>query len=85
MAGKKGGLAGAELIQGVVMSDEEWTPQNVSFWLLSTSLSWRGMVRRYTNSVLNDQQLVTSAQKLNRRGILEKYKKEIDHAYATGS
>lgn len=30
-AGRKGGLAGAELIQGVVMSDEEWTPQNVSF------------------------------------------------------
>lgn len=43
------------------------------------------MVGRYTNYVLNDQQLVTSAQKLNRRGILEKYKKEIDHAYATGS
>lgn len=33
-SGRKGGLAGAELIQGVVMSDEEWTPQNVS---LSTS------------------------------------------------
>lgn len=30
-AGRKGGLAGIELIQGVVMSDEEWTPQNVSF------------------------------------------------------
>lgn len=57
-SGRKGGLAGAELIQGVVMSDEEWTPQN---------------------------QLVTSAQKLNRRGILEKYKKEIDHAYSTNS
>lgn len=83
VAGKKGGLAGAELIQGVVMSDEEWTPQNVSFWPLS--LSWRGMEGRYANYVLNDQQLVTSAQKLNRRGILEKYKKEIDHAYATGS
>lgn len=31
------------------------------------------------------QQLVTSAQKLNRRGILTKYKTEIDNAYATGS
>jgi len=29
-AGKKGGLAGMEIIEGVVLSDEEWTPQNVS-------------------------------------------------------
>jgi len=28
--GKKGGLAGIEIVEGVVMSDEEWTPQNVS-------------------------------------------------------
>lgn len=38
-AGRKGGLAGAELIQGVVMSDEEWTPHNVSFGLLSPKRS----------------------------------------------
>lgn len=53
-AGKKGGLNGIELIEGVVLSEEEWTPQNG---------------------------LVTSAQKLNRKGILEKYQKEIDTAY----
>ena len=53
-SGKKGGLNGIELIEGVVLADEEWTPQNG---------------------------LVTSAQKLNRKGILEKYKKEIDRAY----
>lgn len=29
-AGKAGGLKGIEIINGVVMSDEEWTPQNVS-------------------------------------------------------
>jgi hypothetical protein len=29
-AGKKGGLQGIEIIDGVVMVDEEWTPQNVS-------------------------------------------------------
>jgi hypothetical protein len=29
-AGRKGGLAGFETIEGVVMADEEWTPQNVS-------------------------------------------------------
>ncbi|KAF2864407.1 acetyl-CoA synthetase-like protein [Piedraia hortae CBS 480.64] len=53
--GRKGGLSGIELIQGVVLSDEEWTPQNG---------------------------LVTSAQKLNRKGLLEKYKKEIEKAYS---
>jgi long-chain acyl-CoA synthetase len=29
-AGRKGGLAGFETIEGVVLADEEWTPQNVS-------------------------------------------------------
>ena len=29
-AGRDGGLAGIEIIAGVVMSDEEWNPQNVS-------------------------------------------------------
>lgn len=29
-AGKAGGLKGIEIISGVVLSDEEWTPQNVS-------------------------------------------------------
>lgn len=29
-AGRSGGLAGIEIIEGVVLSDEEWTPQNVS-------------------------------------------------------
>jgi long-chain acyl-CoA synthetase len=54
-AGRKGGLLGIEIIEGVVLADEEWTPQN---------------------------NLVTSAQKLNRRGILAQYKKEVEAAYA---
>ncbi|KAI9750972.1 MAG: ADP-ribosylation factor GTPase activating protein, ER-Golgi transport [Chaenotheca gracillima] len=54
-AGKKGGLAPFEIIQGVALVDEEWTAQNG---------------------------LVTSAQKVNRRGILAKYKKDIDRAYS---
>jgi long-chain acyl-CoA synthetase len=29
-SGKKGGLSGIEIIEGVVLADEEWTPQNVS-------------------------------------------------------
>ncbi|KAK0718128.1 hypothetical protein B0T26DRAFT_855439 [Lasiosphaeria miniovina] len=57
-AGRAGGLSGIEIIEGVVVSDEEWTPQNT---------------------------LVTAAQKLNRKGILAKYKKEVDEAYATSS
>ncbi|KAH7072369.1 hypothetical protein FB567DRAFT_480539 [Paraphoma chrysanthemicola] len=53
-AGQKGGLASFETIEGVVLADEEWTPQNG---------------------------LTTAAQKLNRKGILEKYKKDVDRAY----
>ncbi|KAF2433613.1 long-chain-fatty-acid-CoA ligase-like protein [Tothia fuscella] len=52
--GRKGGLSGIEIIEGVVLADEEWTPQNG---------------------------LTTSAQKLNRKAILEKYKKEVGAAY----
>ncbi|KAI9800833.1 MAG: hypothetical protein M1825_003616 [Sarcosagium campestre] len=53
-AGRKGGLAGIEIIDGVVLADEEWNPQNG---------------------------LTTSAQKLNRRGIVTKYQKDVDKAY----
>ncbi|EON97444.1 putative long-chain-fatty-acid- ligase 1 protein [Phaeoacremonium minimum UCRPA7] len=57
-SGRSGGLSGIEIIEGVVVSDEEWTPQN---------------------------QLVTAAQKLNRKGILNKYKKEVAEAYGSSS
>ncbi|EUC48664.1 hypothetical protein COCMIDRAFT_23635 [Bipolaris oryzae ATCC 44560] len=57
-AGQKGGLASFEMIEGVVLADEEWTPQNG---------------------------LTTAAQKLNRKGILEHYKKEVDQAYGKSS
>jgi long-chain acyl-CoA synthetase len=30
-AGRQGGLSGIEIIEGVVVSDDEWTPQNVCF------------------------------------------------------
>lgn len=32
--GKRGGLAGQELIEGVVLTDEEWTPQTVCYMLV---------------------------------------------------
>ncbi|KAL8843489.1 MAG: hypothetical protein Q9176_002102 [Flavoplaca citrina] len=49
--GKSGGLAGIEIIDGLVLAREEWTPQNG---------------------------LVTSAMKVNRKAILQKYKGDID-------
>jgi len=57
-AGRAGGLSGIEIIEGVVVSDEEWTPQN---------------------------NLTTAAQKLNRKGILAHYKKEVAQAYGSSS
>ena len=33
-AGRKGGLAGIEIVEGVVLADEEWDPQNVCFDVL---------------------------------------------------
>jgi len=35
-AGKEGGLAGIEIIDGVVLADEEWTPANVNAPIFST-------------------------------------------------
>lgn len=57
-AGRAGGLSGIEIIEGVVMSDEEWTPQN---------------------------SLVTAAQKLNRKGILNRFRKDVEEAYGSSS
>ncbi|KAF2705175.1 long-chain-fatty-acid-CoA ligase 1 [Pleomassaria siparia CBS 279.74] len=53
-AGKQNGLQGIELIQNVVLSEEEWTPQSG---------------------------LVTNAQKLNRRAVVERFKHEIESVY----
>ncbi|KAF2748751.1 acetyl-CoA synthetase-like protein [Sporormia fimetaria CBS 119925] len=53
-AGRKAGLAPFEIVQGVALADEEWTPQNG---------------------------FTTAAQKLNRKKILQTYKKEVDAAY----
>jgi long-chain acyl-CoA synthetase len=33
-AGRQGGLSGIEIIEGVILADEEWTPQNVSTFIL---------------------------------------------------
>ncbi|CAI6337224.1 unnamed protein product [Periconia digitata] len=53
--GSQNGLQGMEMIQDVILSPEDWTPQSG---------------------------LLTNAQKLNRRAVVEKFKSEIDAAYA---
>jgi long-chain acyl-CoA synthetase len=53
--GSENGLQGTEMIQDVILSPDEWTPQSG---------------------------LVTNAQKLNRRAVVDKFKSEIDAAYA---
>jgi long-chain acyl-CoA synthetase len=53
--GSQNGLQGIEIIQNVILSPDEWTPQSG---------------------------LVTNAQKLNRRAVVDKFKYEIDAAYA---
>ena len=72
-AGKKGGLSGIEIIEGVVLSDEEWTPQNVSDHVMTLLETFSDVF----------QGLVTSAQKLNRKGILNKLQKDVDKAYSS--
>ncbi|CAG8978932.1 hypothetical protein HYALB_00011194 [Hymenoscyphus albidus] len=52
--GRRAGLASMEIVVGIVLADEEWTPING---------------------------LVTATNKLNRRGIVEQYKAEIEKAY----
>lgn len=39
-AGRSGGLSGIEIIEGVVLSDEEWTPQNVSYCSVEFDLGY---------------------------------------------
>lgn len=72
--GRAGGLQGIELIQGVVLAEEEWTPQNVRMTIPNSRCG-----NTETLTVL--QGLVTSAQKVNRKGILNKYQQLVDEAY----
>lgn len=69
--GRRAGLAGMEIIQGAVLSDEEWTPQNVSFQIVLAI----GIRADET------QNMVTATSKLNRRAISERYQKDIKNAY----
>ena len=69
-AGRAGGLNGIEIIEGVVLSEDEWTPANVS------TASHRG-----SQPANASQGLTTAAQKVNRKAILGKYQKDVERAY----
>ncbi|KAK7998889.1 hypothetical protein PG991_014564 [Apiospora marii] len=58
-AGRRAGLSELEIVSGVVVTDEEWTPPSVSI----------------------AAGLVTATQKLDRRAIRERYKKEIAECF----
>jgi long-chain acyl-CoA synthetase len=72
-AGRAGGLSGIEIVEGAILADEEWTPQNVSCPSRAAHLSV---------ILIGSQNMVTSAQKLNRKLILKTYQKDVDAAYA---
>ena len=61
---KSHGLVGVELIQGVVLVAEEWTPDNVSPHL--------------QNSANLFQLMLTAARKLNRRNIFARFEEQIN-------
>ncbi|KAL2060140.1 hypothetical protein VTL71DRAFT_9962 [Oculimacula yallundae] len=67
--GRKSGLTGVEVVVGVVLADEEWTPENVrslESFILQT-LTWKN--------------LVTATFKLNRKALFERYQTEIEDVY----
>jgi long-chain acyl-CoA synthetase len=69
-AGRESGLAGIEIIDGIVMADEEWTPQNVC--------DPHCEHQRYADLV---QGFISPAQKVQRKKIQQHFEKEIQKAY----
>ncbi|KNG52055.1 acetyl-CoA synthetase-like protein [Stemphylium lycopersici] len=49
-AGQKGGLAGFEMIEGVVLADEEWTPQN-GLTTAAQKLNRKAILKQYQKEV----------------------------------
>ena len=70
--GKTLGLQGIEIIEGLVMADEEWSPANVS-----------ALMSEPVGKILTDilQSMTTAAQKINRKAILAKFQKQVKEAY----
>lgn len=70
--GRQGRLKGIEIIDGVVLAEEEWNPQNVCE--RPSCYQGHGLTTRY-------QGFTTAAQKLQRKKIVNKYRADIDRAY----
>jgi long-chain acyl-CoA synthetase len=49
-AGRKGGLASFEIIEGVVLADEEWTPQN-GFTTAAQKIDRKKILNKYQKEV----------------------------------
>lgn len=72
--GKKAGFKSIEVLQCVVLSDEEWTPQNE---MLTAGTSQTPDLS-LSSSAESMKFLRPTAQKINRKVIVKKYKSEID-------
>ena len=81
--GRKSGLASIEILDGVVLVNELWTPENVNSSLFS--LFFFKIFFPNRANFIPFQGLTTAAGKLNRRALLEKYGAEIERAYARNS
>jgi long-chain acyl-CoA synthetase len=68
--GRKAGLASMEIISEVILADEEWTPQNVRIAFICLIIL-----------LTEPQKMTTATSKLNRRGLHERYKRDIEMAY----
>jgi long-chain acyl-CoA synthetase len=52
-AGRKAGLAGIEIISGIVLAEEEWTPQNVSGHAQDICSHYRAETNQQTRVLLH--------------------------------
>lgn len=68
---EKNKLVGSEVVSGVILTDKEWTSENVC----------RKLLDRCLEDVNSIQGLLTAAQKLQRRKIWSLFEEEIDQAY----
>lgn len=92
-AGRNGGLTGIEIIEGVVVSDEEWTPQNVSLTPYQTELTDANLIffcsePRYCRSKAqpkgNPQHIPEAGYRSVRLSQLEKIRQILFHTTACG-
>jgi long-chain acyl-CoA synthetase len=77
-AGRAGGLSGIEIIEGVVLADDEWTPQNVSI-LLTSSLCERMLISLATGYFRSKAQPKRHPQEVSKGGRCSLCQKQLNH------